>query len=175
MLVLNLMGGPGAGKSTLAAHVFAELKWEGVNCELVTEAAKDWAWEDGRGIFEYGQTYFLGEQYRRLKRLEGQVDVVVTDAPILMSVLYRPEDIPMISDLALSLHRKFTNMNFLVRRVKEYSKVGRLQEESEARSLDSALEGILQKHTIRYKSLPGVRASVPYIVQKLRERIGFGK
>ena len=26
-LIVNMIAGPGAGKSTMAAHVFAELKW----------------------------------------------------------------------------------------------------------------------------------------------------
>ena len=41
MLVVNLTGAPGAGKSTGAAYVFSQLKMRGINCELVTEYAKD--------------------------------------------------------------------------------------------------------------------------------------
>ncbi len=44
-LVVNLLGGPGSGKSTTAADVFARLKWQDINCELVTEFAKDLVWE----------------------------------------------------------------------------------------------------------------------------------
>lgn len=40
-IVVNLFGAPGAGKSTGAAHIFAELKMCGINTELVTEFAKD--------------------------------------------------------------------------------------------------------------------------------------
>ena len=40
-----LRGAPGAGKSTLAAYTFAKLKMMNVNCELVTEFAKDKTWE----------------------------------------------------------------------------------------------------------------------------------
>ena len=44
-ITVSLFGPPGAGKSTLAAYVFAKLKMMGVNCELVTEFAKDKVWE----------------------------------------------------------------------------------------------------------------------------------
>lgn len=44
-IVCNYFSGPGAGKSTLAAATFAKLKMLGVNCELVTEFAKDKTWE----------------------------------------------------------------------------------------------------------------------------------
>lgn len=43
--VINLFGGPSAGKSTLAAGVFYNLKCMGINCELITEYPKDKVWE----------------------------------------------------------------------------------------------------------------------------------
>ena len=44
-IAINFFGAPGSGKSTLSAIVFAKLKMMGVNCELVTEFAKDKVWE----------------------------------------------------------------------------------------------------------------------------------
>ena len=41
MILANLFGAPGAGKSTGAAYVFSKLKMAGINAELVTEFAKD--------------------------------------------------------------------------------------------------------------------------------------
>jgi len=43
---INIFGGPGAGKSTTAALLFAEMKSGGFKVELVTEVAKDFVWED---------------------------------------------------------------------------------------------------------------------------------
>ena len=40
-----VFGGPGCGKSTLMARIFAELKTRGYDCEMVTEFAKDLVWE----------------------------------------------------------------------------------------------------------------------------------
>ena len=48
MLVVNLFGAPGSGKSTGAAYIFSQLKIAGVNAELVTEFVKDKVWEIGR-------------------------------------------------------------------------------------------------------------------------------
>ena len=45
-IVINLFAGPGVGKSTTAARVFAELKLKGVNCEMALEFAKDKVWEE---------------------------------------------------------------------------------------------------------------------------------
>ena len=44
-IMVNLWGGPGTGKSTLMADVFAELKWRGVDCEQAPEFAKEKVWE----------------------------------------------------------------------------------------------------------------------------------
>ena len=41
MLIINLFGAPGAGKSTGAAYVFSQLKAAGVNAELVTRYGKE--------------------------------------------------------------------------------------------------------------------------------------
>ena len=60
MLVVNLFGVPGAGKSTGAAYVFSKLKMKGINAELVTEFAKDIVWENNsRGL--KNQEYIFGK------------------------------------------------------------------------------------------------------------------
>lgn len=51
MLVVNLFGTPGAGKSTGVAYIFSNLKMRGINAELVTEFAKDMVWEDNKEVF----------------------------------------------------------------------------------------------------------------------------
>ena len=46
MKVINLFGGPGCGKSTTAADLFARMKLRGLSVELVTEYAKDVVWDE---------------------------------------------------------------------------------------------------------------------------------
>jgi pantothenate kinase len=41
--IINVYGGPGAGKSTSAAYLYYLLKVAGKNVELVREYVKDWA------------------------------------------------------------------------------------------------------------------------------------
>ena len=43
-IVVNIFGGPSAGKSTTSAGIFYELKRQGIRCELVTEYAKSKVW-----------------------------------------------------------------------------------------------------------------------------------
>ena len=86
-LVVNLFSGPGAGKSTIAAELFAKLKWEGIDCELVTEFAKELVWEQRHDTFR-NQIYIFGKQHQMVFRVLGKVDVVVTDSPFILSAVY---------------------------------------------------------------------------------------
>ena len=87
MLVVNLFGAPGAGKSTGAAYIFSQLKIKSVNVELVTEFAKDMTWEKNKKALT-NQIYMLGNQLQRIYRCQDEVDVIVTDSPLLLNILY---------------------------------------------------------------------------------------
>ena len=71
-LVVNLTGSPGAGKSTGAAKIFSELKQRGVNCELVTEFAKDKTWENNQTALQCAE-YIFGNQSYRLQRCRDRM------------------------------------------------------------------------------------------------------
>ena len=60
-IVVNLFGAPGSGKSTGAAFIFSQLKMKNVNCELITEYAKDKTWENNAAALEC-QEYIFGKQ-----------------------------------------------------------------------------------------------------------------
>lgn len=62
MLVVNLFGAPGSGKSTGAAYIFSQLKIAGVNAELVTEFVKDKVWENNEEVFK-NQAYIFGKSF----------------------------------------------------------------------------------------------------------------
>lgn len=141
-LTVNFYGGPGAGKSTLTAGVFYHLKLAGVNCEMAREYAKDLVWE-GRVklLTEARQSYIFSKQLKRLQDVAGQVDVVLTDSPLLLSAIYSRN--PVMRMLVKEHHDTFTNMNFVVVREKPYQPIGRVQTEDEAQELDVRIEGLL--------------------------------
>jgi len=137
MIVVNLFGAPGSGKSTGAAYIFAKLKLAGINAELVTEFAKDKVYERSEAVFE-NQLYILGKQSFRLSRLEKEVDVVVTDSPLLLSIYYNErtnadDDYKgEFACIAHHHHRRYTNYNYFINRAKAYNPRGRFQTEEEA-------------------------------------------
>ena len=67
--------------------MFAEFKEAGLRCELITEYAKEWAW-DKRPIKKYDQIKIVSEQIFRESRLYGQVDYIISDSPAPLGCFY---------------------------------------------------------------------------------------
>ena len=149
-IVINLFGGPGCGKSTTAAAVFSLLKLHSVETELITEFAKDLVWEERFHTFK-NQHYLFGKQHHRLWRVGDKVDVMVTDSPIFLSLIYRKE---LYSDafrkVVLEEFNAYNNINFFLNRIKPYNEVGRNQTKKEAKQIDREIIKDLDKHSIDY-------------------------
>jgi hypothetical protein len=161
LLVVNLFAGPGAGKSTIAANVFAELKWAGVNCELVTEYAKDKVWEGSEKVLD-NQVYVFGKQVQRLHRLVGKVDVAITDSPIILSMYYNRlgKSWKKLDGLVVEAFHQFDNLNYFLVRKKAYQQAGRLQTEEEAKGIDVEVKNILGNEGFAFTEVPGTRNTV---------------
>jgi nicotinamide riboside kinase len=172
--VINLYGGPGTGKSTTAAAVFAELKFRGVNCEYVQEYAKDKAWEFGTNhlgipkVFQ-AQEYIFGKQHFRLRRCAQDVDVIITDCPLFLGLIYMPNDFP-IPSLRLAIREAYDmydNLNIFLVRNKPYNPKGRFQTEDEAKELDIDVKNMLNSQGVPYHVLPAGRDTVGKIIDLL--------
>ena len=114
-LVINLFGAPGAGKSTGAAIVFSKLKMMGINAELVTEFAKDKTWEHNATALGC-QEYVFGKQSYRLARCKEDVDVIITDSPLPLSILYTTNE-ALLADgafekVVMNVFNSYHNCNY---------------------------------------------------------------
>jgi hypothetical protein len=168
LTVINLFAGPGAGKSTIAAGLFAELKRAGESVELVTEFAKDLTWENGVELLRC-QPYVLGEQYRRLERLRGKVKLAITDSPLLLQSYYAGNAYPeSFHDFIRWSHERFPSLNAFVQRVGRYDSAGRWQDEAAAVAIDRVLQHSMG---IRYDLVvPGDRTAPDRIIEVLQKR-----
>lgn len=150
MKVINLFGGPGTGKSTAAAGLFFQMKLQGFRVELVTEFAKDLVWEEHQAALE-DQLYVLAEQNRRLHRLRGKVDWVITDSPLLLSGVYASSNtVPSFWSLLNELWESYENVNFYLPRDSsfKYESQGRLQSSvAAATGIDADIAKILPANT----------------------------
>ena len=145
MKIINLFGGPGTGKSTVASDLFALMKWDNFNVELVNEYAKELTWEGRHGVLN-DQLYILAKQNRKLARLRNQVEYVITDSPIIMGLAYVPlgfQILPHFKMLTEEVWNSYDNINIMLERVKPFHQVGRNQTEEQARELDGIIERIL--------------------------------
>ena len=55
----------------------------------------------------------FGEQSHKQWRLKGQVDIIISDSPLLLSSVYRESD-SLMDALIMQEFNKYDNMNFLL-------------------------------------------------------------
>lgn len=166
-LIINLYGGPGTGKSSLAAGLFSELKWRGRTTEMALEFAKDKVWERSTAVLN-NQIYIFGKQHHRIWRLRDQVEVVVTDSPLLLSLIYGAENTSkQFHELVLHEHRELRNLNVFLERLKAYNPKGRLQTEEEAKNIDGRVRSMLEDTVESYIVMP----AQPESIKPLADRV----
>ena len=177
-IVVNLIGGPGAGKSTMASLLFAKMKMAGISCEYVTEYAKDMVWENRYNILN-DQLYILSKQYRRLKRINGAVDVIITDSPIVNNIYYNTKITDsmdkisnrLINDLVFELCDKFDNYYYLIERNHIYEQKGRYQTEEESNVVSNEIQQMLDSFDVDYVKLVSGENSVNQILNDIKEKL----
>lgn len=153
MKVINLFSGPGAGKSTTRALIFAQLKMIEINCEETSEYAKSLTWEGHFNLLT-DQLFVLANQNRKLERLRNKVDFVVTDCPLLLNIHYKPlEYLPLtFKGLVFELFNSYENINFFINRGSTYSEIGRNQTFEQAKLIDQQIKEMLNENNIEYVS-----------------------
>jgi tRNA uridine 5-carbamoylmethylation protein Kti12 len=173
-LVVNLMGAPGAGKSTGSAYVFSALKLQGINCELVQEYAKDRVWQKDFEVFK-NQFYVTGKQSLRVSRLKGNVDVVITDSPIIQGAFYARDKsyYKSYEEVLLAIHNEYHNLNYYIIRDKPYNPEGRFQTELESDIVAKELRQMVDNLGIGMKEIKGNVEGYNRIVNDILE-IAFG-
>ena len=167
MKVINLYGGPSTGKSTTAAGLFYKMKSEGYKVELVTEYAKDLTY-DKRHLILKNQEYVFAKQFSRLRRLNGQVDYVITDSPALLQLVYLSDDfeLPSLKNVIIEGHNYFNTLDiFLQRNISShpYQNYGRNQTFDEAIAIDKKILQMFSDVDIPYNTVEVSGESVQLI------------
>lgn len=146
---INFYAGPGAGKSTLAARTFAELKIRGYDVEHIPEYIKTWAHE-GRFPTSYDQLYVFAKQLKAEDVILRNVKTIITDSPLLMNTAYsRLYNFQCTQDLVRicqQFDRDFPALNLFIDRTVDYENKGRYQSYEEALNFDKLLLNHLKEH-----------------------------
>jgi len=151
---INFFGGPGVGKSTLAAKFFTHLKQRGYSVELVQEFVKQYVYTK-RTLTSWGHVYTFGQQFgAELRALEGGVEQIVTDSPLLLQAIYAKYNgcpaYDQLADISLEFEVEHPSANFLVLRTASYEGEGRWQDEEDAKVWDKLIAHDLDLHDIPY-------------------------
>ena len=182
---INLLGGPGSGKSTTAAWLFSALKEHHISVELVTEYVKSWACQK-RQVTSFDQIYLLGKQMQYEYRfLNAGIQNIVTDSPVFLSaiyaeVYYKELNISKpILDLVDAYEKQFPSVNiFLNRKDKPYIQEGRYQNYEQAKEIDALIRANLlakpewKTHFIDYDNRTEILRVVADYIPELKEQLG---
>lgn len=172
-IVVNLIGGPGAGKSTFATMLFTKLKMRGMSCEYVEEFAKKLVWE-GNDMAIKNQLYIFANQDYSLYRVKGKVDVLITDSPLLLSIYYNdvlPEEYKCKKEtfdkMVIDRYNSYENLLFYLERNFPYVKEGRYQSEEESIVVNDKLKQMLKELDIDYTKINSSEESADKVVEML--------
>ena len=165
--VINFYGGPGCGKSTMAAQLFGEMKSRTINVEYVPEFAKELTWKQSDCLDD--QLYLLGEQHHRIYTLFGKTDYIITDSPLLLTLHYLKNSFSKFKDnkelldqlhvsmtmATLFLYKFYNNINFNIVRNpnKKFLQKGRNQTLKQSIAIDNDINMLLTQYNIPFKSV----------------------
>ncbi len=160
--IVTFYSGPGTGKSTSSALLFAWLKMNGHSAELAREYVKKWAWE-GRKISGMHEFLFVGKQIDEESRLFDKVDFVVSDKPLLMDIVYsrryatptiaRGIEAAVRSYLDAVVEAGHQHVHVYLRRSKPYDQRGRYESEDLARAMDLEVLALLRELFIPFEMI----------------------
>lgn len=170
-LVVNFFGGPGSGKSIVAADTFAKLKWRGIVAELSNEYVKRKLWEEHVNLFA-NQIYIFGKQHLTIKTLLGKVRVVVTDSPFIMGCVYDTGNNIHLHKLIIEEFKKLNTYNiFLNRDMSKFETEGRFQSLNQAIEIDTKIKALLRENNIDFTEIQTCPENVEVITQRILEKL----
>lgn len=157
--VVNFFGGPGCSKSITTADVYSKIRWNGINAEIALEYAKELVFAKDLGKLQ-NQVYITGQQLQRLIRLNGQVEIIVCDSPVLLSTFYDKNKSVPLRELCLEQFNKFDNINYFINRDESmFEETGRLHDLIESKKKDKQIKAFLDTFEIPYTEIKAGPAS----------------
>jgi deoxyadenosine/deoxycytidine kinase len=161
--IINLFGGPGIGKSSIASGLTYKLKKKHITCDNPYEFPKLLAWDENHSAIR-DQLFVLANQHRGIVKSYGKVDYIILDSPILLSLtyksFYKSNEYPatlygeQFDELVLDIYNRYDNINIVLKRSKgNHNNSERYQNLEESVELDNVIENSLKDNNLPYHTL----------------------
>ena len=178
-ILINMLGCPSSGKTSLSAKLFAQLKAMDLNAEYTSEYVKGWAWE-GKKVGPFDQFYIFGKETHNQSRLFDKVDFIISDSPVMLTAFYHyfyngNEALNEVCHNFYNLAEEagVQVVNFFLPRKKKYIAKGRYQTQEEADALAFQLKEWLNKEGYVYEELTcSDKERINVVLETLREMTG---
>jgi len=172
-IVVGLISGPGTGKSILASELFSYFKKNNVTCDVSWEYIKKKLREKSLKAIE-SQIYIFGKQQFQLFTMRDEVDVIITDSPLILSVIYDKTECKSLKDLVLKEFNSYNNMVYFIERDEnvKYEQEGRYQDLEGAKKVDEKVKSFLIENNIPYKTIKGIgKKSIKTIIKDVESEL----
>jgi len=183
--LINLFGGPGIGKSGVAAGITYKMKKKHINVNNPYEFPKRLAWDNNIPAIS-DQLYVFANQHRGIAECYGKVDYIVIDSPILFSTIYHryytkgyPAEMygKVFHDMVIDLHRRYSSINILLERGEtKHNDEERFQNYKQSVEIDDLCKKVLDETGSKYYSVKVNGDSVKNIMKIIKKHDnGFKK
>lgn len=152
MKIINLFGSPCSGKTTTALGLAHKMKLNGYNVEYIPEYARQIIYKEQFNILENHQIKIIADVDENLKNLDGKVDYVIMDSPLILSLIYAKDDYYVnFNNLVLEIFNSFDNINIYLERNFDYVQdKGRLHNEEQSDKIHNKLLKLLKEKNIEH-------------------------
>lgn len=179
--LVNIIGPPGVGKSTISALLFAYMKMRGFVVEYVQEYVKKLVWT--RDFDSINNQYYLSKKtFETLDQIvsSGSIQYCISDGPLLHGLVYNLQNVNNTSNVEkterfiLDCVSKFNNINIYLERVpgRLYEIAGRIHTEEESYEVGNLLKALLEKNGIKYVSFSADPSNIDKIIDYI---IGYSE
>lgn len=172
MLVVNLWGAPGSGKSTTAAGLFFLMKINKWKVDLVTEFAKELVWDQHHSFFGDQVSIFAEQNHRLLRLAPHNIDCAITDSPLPLPAFYKdPGYLNSFDGMVMEQFNRYNNVNYLLKRKHSFEAIGRRHDETQAIELELKLEQFMIQQGVEYQAMDANPRTPQAIFDDLKARL----
>ncbi len=175
MIVLNIYGSSGSGKSTIATGVYSKLKARRLSVGLATEFLMDLVLD--QSIATANIPYVIGCQWHRLLR-NSRYNLCITDSPLpQLGIIHKgiPEE---FLDFACLLDSKHPTINWVLKRkFPLWHPSGRPMDrlEKERKEMDCKIVEMLKSKKISYREIESNEDAVQIIADDAEQQMAKEK